>query len=162
MLSLAIGSSAAKADRHNELVVFHPPTNAPTYLDLGEPGASVGDIRIWHFDGTTGDGAPVVMEWIMTTTGLETAGPGSESRVTLGVFSFRGVVQDQILIQGVGLYDGGASTFKPDSTLTRAIIGGTGKYLGAAGEVLSIHFEDGSWEHVFKLEKKAKRNTRED
>lgn len=135
-----------------DLVVYHGKVAAPAYIDQGEKGESAGDVRVWHFEGKTGEGATVVMEFIMTTTGVDTAGKGAESRVTTGVFSFGGPVQDQIVIQGVGLYAGADSTFKPNSQLVRAIIGGTGKYKGAKGELISTHKEDDTWEHVFKLD----------
>ncbi len=143
------GDRDRRANDLPDIVVYHPPTPDPTYLDEGLPGDSVGDVRIFHFDGETEDGSPVVMEWIMTTTGLNTAQPGAESRVTLGVFSFTGFDQDQILLQGVGLYPSVADTFLPSSELVRAIVGGTGRFKGATGEVISIHLEDGSWMHAF-------------
>lgn len=149
MAAVAVFTSPAYGE--GDLVVSHGVAPAPVYLDNGEKGESVGDVRIWHFEGTTGEGASVVMEWIMTTTGLDTAGEGAESRVTLGVFSFTGFDEDQILLQGIGLYPNTSNTFKPNSRLTRAIIGGTGKYKGACGEVLSVHKDDGSWEHTFKF-----------
>ena len=155
LLLVTVGSASAspESDRRTsdlpDIVVYHPPTPDPTYLDEGLPGDSVGDVRIFHFDGETEDGSPVVMEWIMTTTGLNTAQPGAESRVTLGVFSFTGFDQDQILLQGVGLYPSLGDTFLPSSELVRAIVGGTGRFKGATGEVISTHLEDGSWMHVF-------------
>ena len=157
---LLIGSGMAEAgppvsaSRHAPtLTVLHPATPAPTFLDLGAPGDSVGDQRLWHFDGVTLTGAPVVMEWIMTTTRIDNSadGEGIESRVTLGVFSFRGEDGDQVLLQGVGLYPASDSTFEPDSSLVRAIVGGTGKYQGATGDVLSRHLADGTWRHEFRF-----------
>ena len=157
---LLIGSGIAQAappvsaSRHaHSLSVLHPATPTPTFLDLGAPGDSVGDQRLWHFNGVTPAGAPVVMEWIMTTTriGNTANGEGIESRVTLGVFSFSGEDGDQVLLQGVGLYPASDSTFKPDSSLVRAIIGGTGKFRGASGDVLSTHLADGTWRHEFRF-----------
>ena len=89
----------------------------------------------------------------MTTTriGNTANGEGIESRVTLGVFSFNGEDGDQVLLQGVGLYPASDSTFKPDSSLVRAIIGGTGKFRGASGDVLSTHLADGTWRHEFRF-----------
>ena len=151
---IAQARSSVTASRHAyPLTVLHPATPAPTFLDLGAPGDSVGDQRLWHFDGVTLAGAPVVMEWIMTTTriGNSADGEGIESRVTLGVFSFSGEDSDQVLLQGVGLYPASDSTFEPDSSLVRAIIGGTGKYQGASGDVLSTHLADGTWRHEFRF-----------
>lgn len=133
------------------VVVYHAPTAPPTYIDNGLPGDSPGDQRIFHFDGETADGSAVVMDWIMTTTGLDTAEGGAESRVTLGVFSFTGADTDQIMLEGVGLYPGSEDTFVPDAELRRAIIGGTGRFRGASGEVLSTHLADGSWTHEFRF-----------
>ncbi|MGA0104475.1 MAG: hypothetical protein ACO3LH_12300 [Steroidobacteraceae bacterium] len=144
--------ASSRAVMRDDLVVYHPATAPPTYLDHGAPGDSVGDVRIFHFTGTTGDGAPVVMDWIMTTTGLDSAELGVESRVTLGVFSFSGQDEDQILLEGVGLYPAADSTFVPNSLLVRPIIGGSGRFKGASGQVTSVHLEDGSWMHAFEFD----------
>lgn len=132
------------------LTVLHDSVPEPSYLDMGAVGNSVGDVRIWHFPGRTENGESVVMEYIMTTTRIDDSA-GIESRVTLGVFSFTEDYIDQVLIQGVGLYPSTESTFKPNSSLTRAIIGGTGKFRGARGEVISTHLVDGTWQHVFRF-----------
>lgn len=157
---LLVGAAMAQAASRgfgsrptHTLTVLHPATPPPTFLDLGAPGDSVGDQRLWHFNGVTLAGAPVVMDWIMTTTRIDRSveGEGIESRVTLGVFSFTGEDRDQVMLQGVGLYPATDSTFKSDSSLVRAIIGGTGRYQGASGDVLSTHLADGTWRHVFRF-----------
>jgi hypothetical protein len=100
----------------------------------------------------------------MTTTGINTI-PGADSRVTLGVFSFKNKIEDQILIQGVGLYPNDQDTFVSDASLTRAIIGGTGRYAGVSGVVVSTHLKDGSWIHDFQFssqsEKKGSKGRKE-
>lgn len=63
------------------VVVYHGPTAPPTYIDNGLPGDSPGDQRIFHFDGQTRDGSPVVMDWIMTTSPM-VRGPTSSGSAT--------------------------------------------------------------------------------
>lgn len=107
-------------------------------------------MRIWHFAGKTVSGEPVVIDWIMTTTSLNAKGPGVESRLSNGIFSFKGADGDQITLMGIGLYSQSANTFKA-LVLDRGISGGSGKYSGIMGEVQSTHLSDGSWKHVFNL-----------
>lgn len=133
----------------NDLAVLHPATDPPTYIDFEPMGVdSPGDMRIFHFDAETRDGKKVVTDWIMTTTAESTL-EGANSRVTEGIFSFDENHADQIIIRGAGFYSNASNTFKPAATLSRAIVGGTGKYAGASGVVVSEHLADGSWIHTF-------------
>jgi len=139
------------AGTQTTLTVTHGPVPQPTYIDLGAPGDSVGDQRIWEFDAQSTDQQPVVTDWIMTTTSQGRLTAGMEKRLTLGVFSFGAEGKDTILLQGIGLYPMTGSTLKNSAVLERAVIGGTGKYAGAMGTVTSTHFENNTWQHVFNL-----------
>ncbi len=134
------------------ITVTHGKTPDPTYLDFGVVGDSIGDQRIWEFGGTTTENESVVMDWVMTTTGQTVGTEGTENRMTSAVFSFGSGTSDRILVQGIGAYPATGSTVKLDTRLERAIIGGTGKYAGARGTVLTTHLEDGTWQHVFSIE----------
>jgi len=134
------------------LTLTHGATPAPTYLDAGVPDDSVGDVRIWRFSAKSSDNQAVMMDWLMTTTGHAQHTAELESRITLSVVSFDNEGKDTIQLQGVGLYPITGSTLKSDVTLERAVIGGTGKYAGASGTVTSMHWSDGSWQHVFDLD----------
>lgn len=131
------------------VTVTHGKVPDPTYLDLGPAGDSVGDQRIWEFPGKTADGVDVTMDWLMTTTGQPDA-TGVENRMTTAVFSFGG--SDRIMVEGIGPYPTAGATVKVDATLERAIVGGTGKYAGAKGTVMTTHLADGSWQHVLKID----------
>ena len=144
------GSDTVVADTARTITVEHGPVPAPVLVDLGDEGNSVGDQRIFHFDGTTGD-ATVAMDWIMTTTAIDEPEAGVETRVTNAVFQMDGL-DSTLLLEGTGRYPGEESTFEPASTLTRAIIGGTGDYAGATGWVESTHLDDDSWTHVFHID----------
>lgn len=133
------------------LTVAHPEVPTPTYLDLGDVGPSVGDVRIWHFDGTDDDGATVTTDWLMTTTAVDTPEQGVQTRIATGVFSF-GTGGDQLILEGAALYPGEGATLEVSSSTPRSVIGGSGEYAGATGWVESIHDDDGSWKHIFHLD----------
>lgn len=151
-LILPILFCATTALGQTTLTVTHAEVPQPTYIDLGLPGDSVGDQRLWHFPGETLDNQSVTMDWIMTTTSAGNQATGLESRITNAVFLIGEGSSDHILIEGVGFYPTTGSTVQVAATLERAVIGGTGKFAGARGTVMSTHLADGTWEHVFTLE----------
>lgn len=146
----ALLAFAAPALAGATITVTHGKTPDPTYIDLGPAGDSVGDQRIWEFPGKTAEGGDVVMDWLMITTAQPAATPDLENRMTSAVFSFGG--SDRVLLEGIGTYPKAGATVKVDATLERAIIGGTGKYAGARGTVMTTHLPDGSWQHVLNLQ----------
>jgi len=147
--AVAVLTAAGRGNHPRTVTVTHGPAATPTYVDLGTPGASTGDQRIFHFDAQSGR-TVVHMDWIMTTTAVDSPEAGVETRITSAVFEFGGL-DNTLLLQGVGWYPGASSTFAVSATLNRAIVGGTGKYRGATGWVESTHNADGSWTHVFHL-----------
>lgn len=152
ILFLMLPALSLPALAGSTITVTHGQTPDPTYLDLGPAGESIGDQRIFEFGGKTTDSEAVVMDWVMTTTGQTAGTEGIENRMTSAVFSFGNGTSDRILVQGIGVYPANGSTFKPDTRLERAIIGGTGRYAGARGTVLTTHLEDGTWQHVFSIQ----------
>ena len=151
-LVLFLSAIAIPAHAESTFTVTHGKVPNPTYIDLGDPGQSVGDQRIWHYDGQDDKDGKVTMDWVMTTTATANKTETLESRITLGVFSLSSEAKDRILIEGIGLYPASGSTLKADATLERAIIGGTGRFSGASGSVVSTHLDDGTWKHVFHIE----------
>lgn len=133
------------------VTVTHAPPPAPTYLDHGDEGPSVGDVRVFHFDAATSDGETVSTDWTMTTTAIDVPEPGVEVRIATGVFSF-GRDGDQLVLQGSALYPGEDAVIEVDSTTVRSIIGGAGRFAGASGWVESEHLQDGTWRHTFHLD----------
>jgi len=78
------------------------------------------------------------------------ANPNLEKRATLLFFSF-GDRQDQIVVVGVLDYPPTAGEFNAGQPVVRAILGGTGKYMGARGQLASTRNADGSYKQVFTL-----------
>lgn len=152
------GSDSAVADGTDGAVVetvtvLHLAPPAPTLIDAAPAGPSVGDVRIFHFPARTESGEEVGTDWVMTTTATDSPAPGVETRVATAVFHFGGSTDDELLLEGVALYPGASATLKEATTIHRALIGGAGKYAGATGDVISTHLPDGSWKHVFQIQR---------
>tara|TARA_B110000503_G_scaffold55185_1_gene88560 strand:+ start:10684 stop:11157 length:474 start_codon:yes stop_codon:yes gene_type:complete len=141
---------SVNAHAEETLTVTHPPIPAPTYIDSGEPGESVGDIRIWQFPAKTNKGDAVTTDWIMTTTGVTTS-KETQYRMTSATFDFGKGTTDQIVIQGIAEYESSKAALQNSVSTPRAIIGGTGKFTNASGWMETTHLSDGTWRHVLHL-----------
>ena len=122
-------------------------------LDLGEPGNSPGDVYHFFAPLHSSPGGPVIGEVFGSKTLVKLAtdaNPNFEQRTTFLAFTFSDR-QDQIIALGVADYSPTAAEFEADKPRTRSILGGTGKYMGARGQLTSTRNADGSYTQVFTL-----------
>ena len=122
-------------------------------LDLGEPGNSPGDVYHFFAPLHSSPGGPVIGEVFGSKTLVKLAtdaNPNLEQRATLLSFTFSDR-QDQIIALGVADYSPAAGEFNADKPRARAILGGTGKYMGVRGQLTSTRNADGSYMQVFTL-----------
>jgi hypothetical protein len=122
-------------------------------LDLGAPGNSLGDV--YHFSAPLHSerGGPVTGELIGSKTLVKLpsdANPNMERRATLMFFTFA-EGKDQIIAFGAADYSPTAGEFAADQPVVRPVLGGTGKYMGARGQVTSTRNSNGSYTQVFTL-----------
>jgi hypothetical protein len=122
-------------------------------LDLGAPGNSLGDV--YHFSAALHSerGGPVTGEVIGSKTLVKLptdANPNQERRATLMFFTFADG-KDQIIAFGAADYSPSTPEFDADKPVVRPVLGGTGKYMGARGQVTSTRNSDGSYTQVFTL-----------
>jgi hypothetical protein len=122
-----------------------------TYIDNGATGPSVGDVRLFQIATAPAKGGAGRMDAVMTTTG-PAATDGSEIRMAQLIFTF-GNEADQIVVTGAGVYPAAGSVLAENTTTVRPITGGSGIYSGAHGWCESIHYADGTWRHIFHLER---------
>ena len=129
--------------------------DAPTLklLDLGPPGNSPGDV--YHFFAAlhSTPGGPVTGEVFGSKTLIKMAtdtDPNPETRTTVLFFTFANR-QDQIVALGARDYPPTSTEFDAGQPVVRAILGGTGKYIGARGQLTSTRNGDGSYTQVFTL-----------
>jgi hypothetical protein len=134
------------------VTVTHAAVTA-TYLDLGAPGPSVGDERLFEMPTFVRAGKITGrMDAIMTTTGENVPEQGAEIRSTQLVFTFARE-EDQLVVAGTATYPAAGATLAQDTATVRPIVGGSGAYAGAGGWCESTHLTDGTWRHVFHLER---------
>ena len=122
-------------------------------LDLGAPGNSLGDV--YHFSAALHSerGGPVTGENVGSKTLVKLptdANPNMERRATLMFFTFADG-KDQIIAFGAADYSPSTPEFEAGKPVIRPVLGGTGKYIGARGQVTSTRNVDGSYTQVFTL-----------
>lgn len=122
-------------------------------LDLGAPGNSLGDV--YHFSAPLHSalGGPVTGEVVGSKTLVKMptdANPNMERRATLMFFTFA-EGRDQIIAFGAADYSPSIPEFDAGKPVIRPVLGGTGKYIGARGQVTSTRNQDGSYTQVFTL-----------
>jgi hypothetical protein len=122
-------------------------------LDLGPPGNSPGDAYYFAAPLHSSPGGPVTGEVFGSKTLIKVAAdviPNSEKRATVLFFTF-GDARDQIIALGAVDYPPTAAEFSPGQPVMRAILGGTGRYMGARGQLTSTRNADGSYTQLFTL-----------
>ncbi len=152
-----------------QFTVYHENNTKRTFIDNPPAGSSVGDV--YYFNATLHTGnetGPIVGEMfgIQTvvrydpskTTGYEntTGTTAQEQRLLYEGFSFLNKTdidkRDQIIVGSVWDNSNAQSpTMDINETVVKAILGGTGKYLGVRGQVVATHNADGGFTFVFTI-----------
>jgi hypothetical protein len=150
-LMTACGAHSSSTSTETFTVYEDPPKMS--LLDLGAPGNSLGDV--YHFSAPLHSerGGPVTGELIGSKTLVKLptdANPNLERRATLMFFTFENG-KDQIIAFGAADYSPSAPEFEAGRAAVRPVLGGTGKYMGARGQVTSTRNSDGSYTQVFTL-----------
>jgi hypothetical protein len=144
---------AHSSNRSTETFTVYEDAPRMNLLDLGAPGKSLGDV--YHFSASLHSerGGPITGEVIGSKTLVKVAtdaNPNLERRATLLFFTLADG-KDQIIAFGAADYSPSAPEFDAGQSVVRPVLGGTGKYLGARGEVSSTRNADGSYTQVFTL-----------
>lgn len=121
-----------------------------TNIDVAAPVGSHGDMLAFKAPFTTENGAKGVISGIIITVALPD-GVGGEhfDRVGNIVLDFGGV--DSLVLAGKSLYgtcEGEMTKYTPQ---VRAVTGGTGRYIGARGQITTTRVTSGEYKHVIEL-----------
>jgi hypothetical protein len=153
--SLIAACGAHCSNPSTETLTIYQDAPKMSLLDLGAPGNSLGDV--YHFSAALHSerGGPVTGEVMGSKTLVKMptdANPNLERRATLMFFTFA-EGKDQIIAFGAADYSPSVPEFEADKPVLRPVLGGTGKYIGARGQVTSTRNSDGSYIQVFTLMK---------
>jgi hypothetical protein len=114
-------------------------------------GTGLGTVRTF-FIPIQVDGISAEEQYLSGT--LTTLGEGvkgdQELRGSNLVFVFGGEA-NQLVVGGISLYPPAGATLAIGEETVRPVIGGSGTYEGATGEVVSTNFGDEGWSHVFRV-----------
>lgn len=143
------GVAVADDGAVTELVLIQEAPELTT-VDLGSEGASLGDLLMFEAalvgeDGLNGN----LIGYLLTADLPDDDGQVMEERIGSLVFNLGG--DTSIVVHGGSVYPDGGVEMATGTGQVRAVIGGTGDYIGARGQVTTTRNEDQTYEHHFEL-----------
>ena len=149
LTGLAAPAHAATAGHSKGITtvtVYHQPVT-PTSVT----GSGLGTVRTF-FTPTAVNGKAADGQYLTgTLTTIALGLPGNqEIRASDLIFVF-GSIENQLVVGGASLYPAAGATLAVGAKVVRPVIGGSGTYAGAVGQVISTNLGDQGWTHVFKV-----------
>ena len=126
------------------LVIQQSVANVVHLVDGDE---SHGDVMTYEGDITGADGLEGVIVGVINSARRH----GDTHWDRIGVATFRFGGDDSLCTNGVLRYEAGASRSHEGARHVSAIVGGTGRFIGARGQLESVHNDDGTFTHTFQF-----------
>jgi|694.fasta_scaffold150531_3 hypothetical protein len=146
LVGFAAPAQAAPKSGITTVTVYHQPV-VPTAVT----GSGIGTVRYFSIpiavNGVAADGQ--YLTGTLTTLDIGVPG-GREIRASDLNFVF-GSSDDQLVVGGIAIYPAAGATLAEGARVVRPVIGGSGKYAGAAGQAISTNLGAKGWTHVFKI-----------
>ncbi|MDA8962135.1 hypothetical protein N9H37_02150 [Congregibacter sp.] len=121
-----------------------------THVDVGVEGGSHGDVMAFEAPFITEDNLSGVLSGIVTTVAItDTEGEPFTDRIGTLVFEFGET--GTLIVTGGSRYALGQAEMQTDTPQVRAITGGTGRFMGARGQVTTMRKDAGHYQHYFEL-----------
>lgn len=145
-LFVALSPAPAKASEIIDIVQGKPQV---VHIDLGAGGASHGDLMAFEAPFTGENGVVGVINGITFTIDV----PDGKDRLfdRFGNILLNFGEGSSLVVGGGAVYSLGAGEMEPDTPQVRAIIGGTGRFIGARGQITTIRCSAGHYEHRIEL-----------
>ena len=154
-IGFALGSASAlpavQAEQHTRSFVLtqQPPTLHP--VDLHIEGASVADMVLYEASVAGEQGESGLLTGFLITADIPDAETGDVHHDRLGQLSFDLGNGTSLVVAGEAIYPSGEVEMTADVAQRRAVVGGTGEFMGASGQVETTRNNDGSYRHEFTL-----------
>jgi len=150
LLTLVPSSLSAAAKVTTKLTV-HQDSPSIVHVDLGSAGHSHGDMLAFDAEIKSSTGQKGKLSGIILTVDIpEKEHEVFQDRIVHMVFDMGQA--NTIVVSGKSVYPHtGELEMVKNNPQIRAIIGGTGKYIGARGQVSTTRDDDGGYTHVLEL-----------
>lgn len=144
--ALILGACSSGDDDTRTLVIEQ---DAPALASYGGPA---GILKVLAFDAriTDPDGTEGVLFGYLLTADLPDASGEVQTEERIGTLVFTFGTSD-LIVSGGTSYPATGAEMQADESQPRAVVGGTGDYLGARGEVVTVRNTDGTYTHTFTL-----------
>ena len=143
---ISLSPAPAKASEIIDIVQGKPQV---VHIDLGAGGASHGDLMAFEAPFTGENGVVGVINGITFTIDV----PDGKDRLfdRFGNILLNFGEGSSLVVGGGAVYSLGAGEMEPDTPQVRAITGGTGRFIGARGQITTIRLSAGHYEHRIEL-----------
>ena len=155
-IGFALGSASALPSAQAELpprtfvLTQQPPTLHP--VDLHIEGASVAEMVLYEAAIAGEQGEAGLLTGFLITADVPDAETGDVHQDRLGQLSFDLGNGNSLVVAGEAIYPGEDVEMTPNAEQLRAVVGGTGDFMSARGQVATTrNDDDGSYRHEFTL-----------
>lgn len=145
----ALPSAQAAQPTRTFVLTQQPPTLHP--VDLHIEGASVADMVLYEASLAGERGESGMLTGFLITADVPDAETGDVHQDRLGQLSFDLGNGASLVVAGEAIYPGEDVEMTASTSQLRAVVGGTGDFMGARGQVETTRNDDGSYRHAFTL-----------
>lgn len=142
----AVPAQASHKSKHEIVNVYHQAVSP-----IATTGSGIGTVRTFFtpiaIDGMAADGQYLTGTLTTLAQGLKDNQELRGSNLTFVM----GEEADQLVVGGISLYAPAGATLAPGARTIRPVIGGSGDYKGARGQVVSTNLGANGWTHVFDI-----------
>jgi hypothetical protein len=155
-IGIALGSAGALTTAQDAqatrtfVLTQQPPALHP--VDLHIKGASVGDMVLYEASIAGEQGEAGTLTGFLITADVPDTETGDLHQDRLGQLSFDLGNGTSLVVAGEAIYPDADVEMTADAAQLRAVVGGTGDFIGARGQVETTrNDDDGSYRHEFTL-----------
>lgn len=145
-LLAAAPADASSKPKHEVVEVYHQAVSP-----ISVAGSGIGTVRTFFapiaIDGMSAEG----QYFTGTLTTLAQGLKGDMEIRSSNLIFVMGDEADQLVVGGISLYPSAGATLAPGARTVRPVLGGSGDYKGARGQVVSTNLGANGWTHVFDI-----------
>jgi uncharacterized protein YdeI (BOF family) len=149
LATLSVMSLSAEAMAAKRTLRLHQDKPQLAQVDLGKQGNSHGDMLAFEAAVSGEGGMKGTMQGVLVTVSIAEGGETFEDRTGQIYIDLGG--GNSLVVAGHSVYKDGSQEMEVGVSQIRAVIGGTGDYMGSTGQVTTTRNADGSYDHVVEL-----------